>query len=145
MNYWTPLYEIDDDEPTTKEEEINMTQSCKQPPKPTSNKWKRWIVGQKEKQRQKAEEIILIDSGATSHFVTEELNLPRTGPSDIPVYLLDDLTLAATGTTQLSFKQLSANARKANILPALTKSLISVNKMAESGHTTIFRPGDEGV
>ena len=22
MNYWTPLYKIDDDEPTTKEEEI---------------------------------------------------------------------------------------------------------------------------
>jgi hypothetical protein len=54
------------------------------------------------------------------------------------VYLPDDLTLRATGTTQLPFEQLSTKARKANILPGLTKSLISVNKMAESGYTTIF-------
>ena len=83
--------------------------------------------------------------GATSHFVTEEMNLPRTGPSDITVYLPDNSTLKATGTTKLPFQQLSTKARKANILPGLTKSLISVNKMAESGYTTIFRPGDKGV
>jgi len=63
------------------------------------------------------------------------------------VYLPDDSTLKATGTTQLPFEQLSAKVRKANILSCLTntKSLISVNTMAESGYTTIFRPGDEGV
>ena len=72
------------------------------------------------------------------HYVTEELNLPRTGPSELTVYLPDDSTLRANGTTQLPFEQLSANARKANILPGLTKSLISVNKMAENGYTTIF-------
>ena len=137
-NYWTPLYEIDDDKPTTKMEEINMTQLCKQPPKPTSNKWKRRISQQKEKQRQKAEESIIIDLGATSHFVTEELNLPRTGPSDIKVYLHNNSMLTATSMTQLPFEQLSAKARKAIILPGLTKSLISVNKIAESRYTTIF-------
>ena len=79
------------------------------------------------------------------HLVTEEMNLPRTGLSDITVYLSDNLTLKATGTTQLPFQQLSTKARKANILPGLTKSLISMNKMAESGYTTIFRPGDKGV
>jgi hypothetical protein len=72
------------------------------------------------------------------HFVTEEMNLPRTGTSDITVYLPDNSTLKATRTTQLPFQQLSTKARKANILPGLTKSLISMNKMAESGYTTIF-------
>ena len=144
-NYWTPLYEIDDDEPTTTEEEINITRTHKQPPKPTLNKWKQRIARQQERKHQKEEERIIIDSGATSYFVTIEMNLPRTGPSDITVYLPDDSTLKATGTTQLPFQQLSTKARKANILPGLTKSLISMNKMAESGYTTIFRPGDKGV
>ena len=61
------------------------------------------------------------------------------------MYLPDDSTLKATGAAQLPFKQLSDKAREANILPGLTKSLISVNKMVENGYTTIFRPGNEGV
>ncbi len=137
-NYWTPLYEMEEDKPTTKEEEINMTQSHNQPPKPTLNKWKRRIARQQERKRQKEEECIIIDSGATSHFVTEEMNLPKTGSSDITVYLPDDSTLTAIGTTQLPFEQLSSEARKATILPGLTKLLISVNTMANSGYTTIF-------
>jgi hypothetical protein len=136
---------MEEDKPTTKEEEINMTQSHNQPPKPTSNKWKRRIARRQERKCQKEEERIIIDSGATSHFVTEEMNLPKTGSSDITVYLPDDSTLTAIGTTQLPFEQLSSEARKATILPGLTKSLISVNTMANSGYTTIFRPGDQGV
>jgi hypothetical protein len=142
-NYWTPIYE-NDDEPMTTEEEINMT-IINHTPKPTTNKWTRRIARRQERRNQKEEERIIIDSGATSHYVTEELNLPRTGPSELRMYLPDDSSLRANGTTQLPFEQLSANRRKANILPGLTKSLISVNKMAENGYTTIFRPGDEGV
>ena len=142
-NYWTPLYEIDDDEPTIMAQEINMTRTYK--PTTTSNKWKHRIARRQEQKRQKEEERTIIDSGATWHFVTEDMNLPRTGPSDITVYLPDDSTLRATGMTQLPFEQLSTKARRANILPGLTKSLISVNRMAESGYTTIFRPRDEGV
>ena len=145
-NYWTPLIDNDDDKPITTEERINMTRSQKQPPKkPPTNKWTRRITRRQERRNQKEEERLIIDSGATSYFVTEELNLPRTGPSELTVYLPDDSTLKSTGTTQLPFKQLSTKARKANILPGLTKSLISVNKMAESGYTTIFLPRDEGV
>ena len=144
-NYWTPLYKIDDDKPTTKEEEINMTWSHKQPPTPTLNKWKRRIARQQEWKSKKEEERIIINLGATSHFVTEEMSLPRTGPSDITVYLPNNSTRTATGTTQLPFKKLSTEARKATILPDLTKSFISVNKMAESRYTTIFLPGDKGV
>jgi hypothetical protein len=83
--------------------------------------------------------------GATSQFRSEELDLPKTGTSQITVYLPDDSTLQATNKSQLPFKQLSSEAREANILPGLTKSLLSVNKMAENGSTTIFRPGDKGV
>ena len=123
-----------------------MTRMQKQiPKKPPTNKWTRRIAQRQERKHQKEEECIIIYSGATSHFVTEEFNLPRTGPSELTVYLPDDSTLRATGTAQLPFEQLSTKARKANILPGLTKSLISVNKMAESGYTTIFRPGDDGV
>jgi hypothetical protein len=127
------------------EEEINITRTHKQLPKPTSNKWKRRIAQRQERKCQKEEERIISDLGATLYFVTEEMILPRTGPSDITVYLPDNSTLKATGTTQLPFEQLSTKARKANILPGLTKSLISVNKMAESEYTTIFQPGDKGV
>ena len=55
------------------------------------------------------------------------------------VYLPDDSTLKATGTTHLPFEQLSTQARQANILPGLTKSLISVNRMAENGYTNHFQ------
>jgi hypothetical protein len=45
----------------------------------------------------------------------------------------------------LPFEQLSKEAREAHILPGLKKSLLSVNKMAENGYTTIFHEGNEGV
>ncbi len=38
-----------------------------------------------------------------------------------------------------------SKAREAEIIPGLTQSLISVNKMAENGYTTIFHPGTEGA
>ncbi len=87
----------------------------------------------------------MFDLGATSHFMSEELDLPTTAPSQITLYLLEDSTLQATSKTQLPFEQLSSEAREDNILPGLTKSLMSINKMAENGYTTIFRPGNEGV
>jgi hypothetical protein len=45
----------------------------------------------------------------------------------------------------LPFEQLSKEAREAHILPGLKKSLLSVDKMAENGYTTIFHEGNEGV
>ena len=110
-NYWTPLNDTDDDEPTTEEEHINTVKSTKQQQQPKSNKWKRRIARRQEIRRQRNKESIIIDSGATSHFVTERLNLPATGPSDLTVYLPDDSTLRATSATQLPFEQLSDEAR----------------------------------
>jgi hypothetical protein len=143
-NYWTPLYQIDKEE-ATKEEETQMLRSTKTKLRSKSNTWKRRIEWRHEKKNQKRWQSIIIDLGATLHYMSEDLNLPRTGPSQIKVYLPDDSTLQATSTTQLPFQQLSTKAREANILSGLKRSLLSVNKMAENGCTTIFRPGDEGV
>ena len=145
-NYWAPLND-DDEEEETKEEEILMLQQLTKPPdqRAKSNKWTRRIEEQQEQQIKRKEEEIIIDSGATSHFVSKTLDLPQTDPSQITVYLPDDSTLKATNKTQLPFKQLSAEAREAHILQGLAKSLLSVNKMAEHGYTTIFRLGNKGV
>ena len=61
------------------------------------------------------------------------------------VFLPDDTKLKATYKTELPFEQLSSQAREADILPGLKTPLISVNKLAEEGYTTIFHPGEKGV
>jgi hypothetical protein len=140
-NYWTSLYENDDEEELTEERPNIPQESIEAVQQPTSNKWKQIV----ERRHQQKQHNIIFDSGATSHFMSEELNLPKTETAQITVYLPDDSTLQATSKTQLPFKQLSPEAREANILPRLTKSLLSVIKMSENGYTTIFRPGNEGV
>jgi len=88
---------------------------------------------------------LVIDSGATSNLVLEEMNLPRMGKSNKEVYLPDNTTLQATYCMELPLNKLSKRARQADILSGLKTPLISVNKMAEEGYTTIFHPGEEGV
>jgi hypothetical protein len=46
---------------------------------------------------------------------------------------------------QLPIEQLMDKAREADILPVHKTPLVSVNKMAKEGYTTIFHPGEEGV
>jgi hypothetical protein len=43
------------------------------------------------------------------------------------------------------FNKLSNKARKTDILPGLKPPLMSMNKMAKEGYTTVFHPGKEGV
>jgi hypothetical protein len=146
MNYWAPLdtIEAEDD---TEEESINNTNTSKEKKtqetiKRTGNKWTRRSEGRKEKQR---EHQIIINSSTTSHFMSPELNLPNTGPSNIEVYLPDDTKLMRGNKTLLPFEQLSRTAREAEVLPGLKKSLASINKWSEEGYTTIFHPGKKGV
>ena len=73
------------------------------------------------------------------------MNLPKMGKLNKEVYLPDNTTLQATYRTELPLNQLSTRARQADIIPGLKTPLISVNKMAEEGYTTIFHPGEEGV
>jgi hypothetical protein len=78
-------------------------------------------------------------------FRTRRNGLAVEGKSCKEVYLPDNTKLQATYWTQLPLKQLSQKAREAGILPELKTPLVSVNKMAEEGYTTIFHPGEEGV
>ena len=88
---------------------------------------------------------MIINSGATSHFISEEMNLPKGNKSNKEVYLPDNTTLRTSTKTKLPFAQLMETAREADILPGLKRSLLSVNKMSKEGYTTIFHPGNEGV
>jgi hypothetical protein len=89
--------------------------------------------------------MIIINSSATSHFMSEELDLPNTGPSNKDVYLPDDTKLTTANKTPLPFEQITKAAQEAEVLPGLKKSLASVNKWSEVGYTTVFHPGKKGV
>jgi hypothetical protein len=73
------------------------------------------------------------------------MNLPNMGPSNKTIYLPDDTTLQASAKTMLPFTELSSKAREADIIPGLTRPLMSVNKMANEGYTTVFHPRNKGV
>jgi hypothetical protein len=77
--------------------------------------------------------------------MSEELHLPVEERSNKTVFLPDNSQLRTSTRTKLPFKQLSEAAREADNLPGLKRSLLSVNRMAEEGYTTIFHPGEEGV
>jgi hypothetical protein len=141
MNYWAPL---DDSEEEKDEEKLNIAEvpSTTQQTRPKTNKWTRRMERRQEK---KQEQKMILDSGATSHFVSEGLNLPKTGPSQIDVILPNNSILKSSGKTNLPLTRIVPNARVAEIIPGLTRSLISINKMAENGYTTIFHPGTEGA
>jgi hypothetical protein len=102
MNYWAPLDTIEEKD-DTEEESINNTNTSKEKKtqetiKRTGNKWTRISEGRKEKQ---CKHQIIINSSATSHFMSPELYLPNTGPSNIEVYLLDDTKLMVANKTLL--------------------------------------------
>jgi hypothetical protein len=82
---------------------------------------------------------------ATSNFVLEEMNLPKEGKSNKEVYLPDDTKLQASYKTEFLFKQLTSKAREGDIYPGLKTPLISINKLAKEGYTTVFYPGETGV
>jgi hypothetical protein len=88
---------------------------------------------------------LVIDSGATSNFVPEEMNLPKKGKSNKEVFLSDNTTLQASYKTKRPFEQSTSKAREADILPGLKTPLIGINKMAKEGYTTVFNLGEKGV
>ena len=117
-NYWTPLQQ-EEEEKKEELEHINMIHSIKT--KPKGNKWMRRVERQRATRHLRDQQNIIIDSGATSHFMSEDLNLPKTGPSQIEVFLPDDSKLQSTSKTQLPFDQLDPKVREADILPGLKK------------------------
>ena len=88
---------------------------------------------------------MIINLRATSHFVTEEMDLPKMGTSNKMIYIPNDTTLKASEKAMLHFSQLSNKAGEADILPGLKRPLMSVNKMAKEDYTMVFHPGKKGV
>jgi hypothetical protein len=123
---------------TKEEEEVNMVQSIPVKAEKKSNKRTQQIDRRKENKT-------IIDSGVTSHFMSEELPIPVEEASNKTVFLPDNSQLRTSTRTKLPFKQLSEAAREADNLPVLKRSLLSVNRIAEEGYTTIFHPGEEEV
>ena len=136
MNYWAPLH--DKAEELEEPEQINIIKAKKPIAKTNSNKWTRQI------ERRQAMKLV-INSGATSNFVPEEMDMQKRGKSNKEVYLPDNTKLQAMYRTELPLKQLSQKAREADILPGLKTPRISINKMSKEGYTTILYLGEEGV
>ena len=114
-NYWTPLDKNEEESKEQEEEEITMMQATPTTPERKSNKWTR----RKEKQK---EHQIIINSGATLHFMSKELKLPTLGQSNKSVYLPNNAKLTTSYKTQLPFGQMSDKAREADVLPGLKRS-----------------------
>ena len=91
-NFWSPLGNDKEDEVEEDEKEkINVIKSITKP-KQKWNKWMRRIARRREQR-------IIIDSGATSHYMTEDLNLPIEGVSNKKVYLPNNAKLRTSVRT----------------------------------------------
>ena len=87
VDYWAPLYdESEEDEQPEKINQIKETQPI------VTSKTNKWTLK------------LVINSGATSNFVPEEMNLPKKGKSSKEVFLPDNTKLQASFTTELPFK-----------------------------------------
>ncbi len=115
-------------------EEINIinTKATKQI---KTNKWTRRVEASRTK---RIEKQMIINSAATSNFISDKLDLPKIGALKIKVYLPDTSTLQTSDKTLLPFEQLSKEAREAHILPGLKKSLLSVTGWLKMGTQQSF-------
>ena len=91
-NYWTPLQLDEDENEEEEEEEVNKIYNEQ---KPKSNKWERRLTRRIEKR-------MVIDSGETSHFCSEEMDLPKEGESNKLVYLPNGNSIRTTKHPYLS-------------------------------------------
>ncbi len=129
MYYWAPLETIEEEDDTgpkhinsiTAFDETKINETLEK----VRNKWTKIAEKRKEK---RCQQMIIIDSGVTSHFMSKELDLPNTGPSNKEVYLPDNTKLTTANKILLPFEQLTKAAQEADILPGLKKSLASINK-----------------
>ncbi len=145
-NYWAPL-EFQDEREYTPSQQINNINNKEETYDFRSliNEWINQRFG-KNKPHQRTVSTMVIDSGATSSFVRPEENLPITGSSSKVVRLPNGSSIQTTHTAILPFESLSAEARKADVLPGLQpNSLVSVGKFSDAGYTTIFHPYGNGV
>jgi hypothetical protein len=111
-NYWASLHKTEEDDHIEDSDIPKVVQSIANT---KSNKQMHWV-------EQRRAIKLVINSGATSNFVPEEMNLPKKGKSnkeDLP----DNTKLQASYKTKLPFEQLTGKAREADILPGLQTPL----------------------
>ena len=137
-NYSTPLYEEEDkaDNEEERQHEINVKETTKKKNKPRNRPGGR----QRSARTKQATLKLVINLGATSHFLREEENLPKIGGTNTTIYLLDDLTLKANIKVQLPIPELPRKTRDAIVVPGLKRNLGSVSKFSDAGYTTVFHP-----
>ena len=84
----------------------------------------------------------LCDSGATSHFITDDVTHvlnKQTATNPITITLPDGATLRSTHTCELDIPTLRSSARQAHIVPGLAHtSLLSTAKFCDAGYTVTF-------
>ena len=85
-NYWSPLNNNEDNNDEENKDEINMIKHTTPVTEQKSNKWTRRVAKRQQHR-------IIIDSGATSHFMSEDLDLPTEGTSNKEVYLPNNAKL----------------------------------------------------
>ncbi len=96
----------------------------------------RWAIGK----------VNGIDSGATSHFVQNEDNLPIIGPAHKQVQMPNSHMETVSCKAKLPYAMLCDNAREAHVLPALTHHLLlSIPMLVNEGYTTVFHVGEKGA
>ena len=86
--------------------------------------------------------MITYDSGADGHYISEDnrikAKLPILWQSTKQVGVANGGTSAGKYITQLSFKQLSTKAAKADTFQEFPTSLMSVGKTCDDGNLSIF-------
>ena len=144
-NYWAPL--ADDNEEDEDDDIINNLNDV-QIQEDFRSTIRNWITQRltKNKLLQPKTSTMIVDSGATSHFIRAEEKLPNTGISTKVVFLPNGEQIKASHTTELPFPSLSTKARHAVVLPGLRQhSLLSVGKFSDAGYTTVFHPHGKGL
>ena len=97
------------------------------------------------KQDRIALRALIVDSGATSHYVRTSDKLPHIGPSNKSIHLPNGQVVKSAAQVKLPF-EIKEQARIAELVPAIRQnSLISVGKLADTGYKTVFLPGQQGV
>jgi hypothetical protein len=150
-NYWAPLsnYDDDDDDNIEIAQNVNIRNtSDSEMQHNLQTMILTWFNQRTDKSNhfvQKASTMVL-DSGATLHFVSPEENVPIRGKLNKVVALPNGSTINAMHTMELLLNALISNARKAQVLPGMQpNSLVSVGKLADTGYTTVFHPAGRGV
>jgi hypothetical protein len=106
-NYWIPLQNIEDEE--DEEEEETSIRTIQPAENIKSNKWIRRIERRKEWK-------LVLDSGATSNFVPEEMNLPKHGTSNKEVYLPNNSKLKDNIHNTITFRTIIKQGKRSRHL-----------------------------